>query len=407
MENIPFGCFKCGETTHCCTRIGDTVIDLADIFDKFEGPEFKKLNGKNIFAETTLNTFASLGKAIRIEARETIQSLFDASGKDKLGEALAAKCMRPEAQCEMSMPVFIRDYTDFYSSKNHAYNVGVMFRGPDNALQPNWLHLPVGYHGRASSIVIDGTPVRRPKGQTTQDLKTPEWNACKLLDFELEMGTIIGTGNNLGDPINIDDARDHIFGHVLLNDWSARDIQKWEYVPLGPFNAKNFCSTISPWVVTPEALAPFKAALPVQEPTLLPYLQDKDLHAYDLQLEVHLKTPTMDDWHCLTKSNMKHLYYSVAQTITHHTVTGCNMSAGDMLGSGTISGTDKSGYGSMLELCWKGTEPIQLPKDEVRKFLLDGDEVNLVGFQKGNGFTVGFGNCRGKILPAHDDSKYF
>ena len=365
LENIPFGCFKCSHgTTHCCTRIGDSIIDLATIFDKFDGPHFATLK-ENIFAHDTLNKFAALGKEFRQEARETIQKLFT----DKANEASLTAALSPAASAQMEMPVFIRDYTDFYSSKNHAYNIGVMFRGKDNALQPNWLHLPVGYHGRASSIVIDGTPITRPKGQKSADGVTPMWSECKLLDFELEMGTIIGKGNDLSCPIKIGDARDHIFGFTMLNDWSARDLQKWEYVPLGPFLAKNFASTISPWVITPEALAPFKTALPVQEPTLLPYLQDTDLSAYDVQLSVSIKTPTMDAWHTLTNSNMKHLYYSVAQTITHHACTGCNMSAGDMLGSGTISGTDKSAYGSMVELCWAGKEVISLPNGEERKFL--------------------------------------
>jgi fumarylacetoacetase len=269
--------------------------------------------------------------------------------------------------------------------------------------------LPVGYHGRASSIVIDGTPITRPKGQVSNDGVTPEWSECKRLDFELEMGTIIGVGNQLGQPVKVNDAKDHIFGFTMLNDWSARDLQKWEYVPLGPFLAKNFASTISPWVITPEALAPFKCALPAQEPKLLPYLQDSDLSAYDLQLEVSIKTPSMgDDWCVISKSNMKHLYYSVSQTIAHHTVTGCNLSAGDMLGSGTISSPEKEGYGSMVELCWGGKEVIKLSNGEERKFLVDGDEINMTGFAKSpNGFTIGFGNCRGKILPSKPDSEFF
>ena len=307
---------------------------------------------------------------------------------------------------EMRMPVFIRDYTDFYSSKNHAFNVGCMFRGPDNALQANWLHLPVGYHGRASSIVVSGTPIRRPKGQVSADKKTPSWSECKRFDLELEMGTFIGTSNNLGDPVTVTDAKDHIFGFCLLNDWSARDLQVWEYVPLGPFNAKNFASTISPWVITPEALAPFKVALPEQDPALLPYLQDDDLSSYDISLDVLIKTPTLSEPHLMATSNMKYLYYSVAQTVAHHTVTGCNLSTGDLLGSGTISGPEKHQYGSMLELCWGGKEPIELPNGEERKFLLDGDSIILRGVCKGNGFTIGFGDCEGTVLPAHDDERY-
>lgn len=364
---------------------------------------------ENIFDKPNLNDFAALGKEFRIEARETIQKLFSTTNSAN-ADALSS-AMKDVAGVVMALPVQVRDYTDFYSSKNHAYNVGVMFRGPDNALQPNWTHVPVGYHGRASSIVLDGTPIVRPKGQVSppEGEKNPQWSACKLLDFELEMGTIIGKGNQMGQPIKLKDARDHIFGHCLLNDWSARDIQKWEYVPLGPFLAKNFASTISPWAITPEALAPFKLALPEQDPALLPYLKDDDLSAYDVQLQVAIKTEKMADgeWHVLTNSNMKYLYYSVAQTVTHHAVTGCNLGTGDLLGSGTISAPEKTGYGSMLELCWKGTEPINLPSGEQRKFLQDGDEVNLSGFCKGNGYTIGFGDCRGKVLPALDDSNYF
>lgn len=354
LENIPFGCFhSAGGKIHCCTRIGDSIIDLAALFPKFDGPLFKTLN-ENVFDSDTLNKFMALGKDFRIEARETIQKLFQGE-QANLGDGVVV----PVDGAKMAMPVFIRDYTDFYSSKNHAFNVGCMFRGPDNALQPNWTHLPVGYHGRASSIVVDETPIIRPKGQITNDGKTGEWSKCMRLDFELEMGTVIGTGNPLGTPIKVANARDHIFGFCLLNDWSARDIQKWEYVPLGPFGAKNFASTISPWLVTPEALAPFKTPLPAQDPVLLPYLQDNDLSAYDITLEVSIRTPQMGTaWHKLASSNMKHLYYSVSQTIAHHTVTGCNMNTGDMLGSGTISSTEKSGYGSMLELCWAGKEPI-------------------------------------------------
>ena len=270
LENIPFGCFKSATGPHCCSRIGDTLIDLALIFSKFTGPNFSTLK-ENIFDQDGLNKFMALGKAFRLEARETIQALFTGS-RDNLGEDLIAQACLPVADCEMTLPCFIRDYTDFYSSKNHAYNIGVMFRGKDNALQPNWLHVPVGYHGRASSIVGDETEIRRPKGQKSADGKTPFFAPCALLDFELEMGTFIGVPNNLGEPIKMSDARDHIFGHCLLNDWSARDIQKWEYVPLGPFLGKNFASTISKWIITPEALAPFKTPLPVQEPGLLPYL---------------------------------------------------------------------------------------------------------------------------------------
>ena len=270
LENIPFGCFKSNPNIagtagiHACTRIGDYIIDLAVLVDKFTGPKFTSIKSTNLFDQPYLNTFAAFGKDFRVEARETIQQIFSIDNEANKEELM--KAARPVGEVKMTMPIFIRDYTDFYSSKNHAYNIGVMFRGADNALQPNWTHMPIGYHGRASSIILDGTPVTRPKGQVTQDGKTGEWSECKRLDFELEMGTVIGRGNDLGTPIKTNNAKDHIFGFTMLNDWSARDIQKWEYVPLGPFGAKNFASTISPWIVTPEALAPFKCALPAQDP---------------------------------------------------------------------------------------------------------------------------------------------
>lgn len=324
-----------------------------------------------------------------------------------MSEELKAKAIFEASEQQMLLPVFIRDYTDFYSSKNHAFNVGCMFRDPATALNPNWTHLPVGYHGRASSIVVSGTPIRRPKGQVSLDKITPVWSQCNRLDLELEMGTIIGKSNKLGEPVKVNEARDHIFGYVLLNDWSARDMQVWEYLPLGPFNAKNFASTISPWVITPEALAPFKIALPEQDPKLLPYLQDADLSSYNIDLKIVLKTPYLPAGHTIAVSNMKYLYYSVPQTIAHHTVTGCNLTVGDMLGSGTISGTKKEEYGSMLELCWGGKESIVLPNGEERKFLLDGDAIVLQGECKGDGYTIGFGDCEGTILPALDDAHYF
>jgi len=265
IQNIPFGAFLNPRTNevHCCTRIGDKVIDLSILEHErllSEGPIMENLD-HHVFCEPTLNKFMELGKDARIEVRKAIQGLF-AEGSEKLSEAMRQSSMFPVSEVSLRMPVFVRDYTDFYSSYSHAYNVGCMIRGPDNAIQPNWLHLPVGYHGRASSIVLSGTEVRRPKGQVSADKKVPTWSACNRMDLELEMGTIIGRANNLGDPIPVNEARDYVFGYCLLNDWSARDMQVWEYVPLGPFNAKNFCSSISPWIVTPEALAPFKVSLP-------------------------------------------------------------------------------------------------------------------------------------------------
>jgi fumarylacetoacetase len=282
-----------------------------------------------------------------------------------------------------------------------------MFRGPDNALQPNWLHLPVGYHGRSSTIVVDGTPVRRPKGQLQADATDPKkgsvFGACRLMDFELEMGAFVGIPNEMGESVDITKADEHIFGLVLLNDWSARDIQKWEYVPLGPFTAKNFATTISPWIVTLDALEPFKAptsAVEQKDPEPLPYLRDPDYHSYDINLEVYIKGEGMEKDALVTRSNFKNLYWNVRQQLVHHTVTGCNMRPGDLLGSGTISGPTPESYGSMLELSWKGSKTIDIGGGNTRKFLQDNDEVLMTGFCQGDGYRVGFGDCNGKILPA-------
>jgi len=302
----------------------------------------------------------------------------------------------------MHLPATVGDYTDFYSSREHATNVGTMFRGKDNALMPNWLHLPVGYHGRSSSVVVSGTEFPRPKGQLCADEIKPTFGACQLLDFELEMAFFMGPGNQLGHPLTVHEAGDRIFGMVLLNDWSARDIQKWEYVPLGPFTAKNFCTTISPWIVTMEALAPFLCEGPKQtEPQILPYLTDTTPSAYDIQLEVALKTAKTGDANfTICRSNFKYLYWSMKQQLCHHTVTGCNMKPGDLCGSGTISGSTPDSYGSMLELSWRGSKPIPLGETgEVRKFLQDGDTVILKGHCEGHGLRIGFGECVGKVLP--------
>lgn len=380
LENIPFGAFVNPETneTHCCTRIGDFVIDLAVIHNLGYFSE-GGLKDNNVFANKHLNDFMALGKKAWSEVRHTIQNLFAEGSTFKNDEEGKKAAMFAHDKVEMRMPVFIRDYTDFYSSKNHAYNIGCIVRGPDNALQPNWCHLPVGYHGRASSVVLSGTDVRRPKGQVSADKVTPTWSDCKRLDFELEMGAYVGVGNELGRPIKVSQAADHIFGLCLLNDWSARDIQVWEYVPLGPFNAKNFITTISPWIITTEALEPFKVNLQEQEPEPLPYLKEEQPYSYNIELHVGIQSEKMDKPHTIAVSNFKHLYWSINQQLTHHTETGCNMNTGDLLGSGTISGTEKSEYGSMLELSWAGKEKISLGNDEERVFLNDGDTVYMNG----------------------------
>ncbi|RLW03620.1 hypothetical protein DV515_00006401 [Chloebia gouldiae] len=293
------------------------------------------------------------------------------------------------------------DYTDFYSSRQHATNIGIMFRGKENALMPNWLHLPVGYHGRASSVVVSGTPIRRPVGQTKPDNdKPPVFGACKRLDIELEMAFFVGPGNKFGEPIPISRAQEHIFGMVLMNDWSARDIQKWEYVPLGPFLSKSLGTTISPWVVTMEALMPFVLPNPVQDPKPLPYLQDKDPYTFDIKLFVAIKGEGMSTPTTICRSNFKHMYWTMKQQLAHHSINGCNLRPGDLLASGTMSGPEPESFGSMLELSWNGTKEIPLGGGQSRKFLQDGDEVILTGYCQGNGFRVGFGQCSGKILPA-------
>jgi fumarylacetoacetase len=314
----------------------------------------------------------------------------------------------------MHMPVKVGNYTDFYASEQHAYNVGVMFRDPKNALLPNWKHIPVGYHGRASSIVVSDTPIHRPKGQTkADDQEYPVFGPTNQLDFELEMGFVIGKSNHLGDSVKITEAEDYIFGLVLFKDLSARDIQKWEYVPLGPFLSKNFGSVISPWIVTLEALEPFRIPGPVQFPEVLPYLQIKGNHHFDINLEVILATGNSEigthnsnsrlktqDSGLISSSNLKHLYWNFPQMLAHHTVNGCNTEVGDICASGTISGPNEGSYGSMLELAWKGTKPIQMPDGTTRKFIEDHDTIIMKGFAEKDGIRVGFGECRAQILPA-------
>ena len=298
------------------------------------------------------------------------------------------------------LPVDIGDYTDFYSSREHATNVGSMFRDPDNALLPNWLHLPVGYHGRASSVVVSGTEVRRPMGQTQNGDAPPTFGPSRLLDFELELGFFTGPGNALGEPIPVEQAADHIFGFVLVNDWSARDIQKWEYVPLGPFLAKNFATSISPWIVTMDALEPFRCAGPVQDPEPLPYLRSQGPQAFDIHLEVGIQPEGAGEDDVVCRSNFRYMYWNVCQQLAHHTVTGCNVRPGDLMASGTISGPDKGSYGSMLELTWRGQHPLRLSDGSERKFLADGDTVVMRGRAEKDGLRIGFGEVSGRILPA-------
>jgi len=301
----------------------------------------------------------------------------------------------------MKLPARIGNYTDFYSSYHHAHNVGTMLRGPENALMPNWKWLPVAYHGRASSVVVSGMDVRRPSGQTkAPDTTEPTFGPSKSFDYELEMAFLVGAGNSLGEPVLIDSATDHIFGLVLMNDWSARDIQAWEYQPLGPFLAKNFATSISPWVVTLEALEAFRKPLPPQDPEPLPYLRAKNDFTFDIELEAQLQTSSMNAPQVITRTNFQNLYWSISQQLAHHTVNGCNLEPGDLLASGTISGATEESRGCMLELTWRGANPLKLPNGETRRWLEDGDRLTITGWCQGDGYRVGFGEVTGRILPA-------
>ena len=391
IQNLPYGIFstQSNSSPRVGTRIGDWVVDLSML------DEEKKIGRQyGFFADPTLNRFMSAGREVWREIRQQLIGLLSSDNSPIKKEALI-----PIQEVQMHLPVAIGDYTDFYASREHATNVGIMFRGRENALMPNWLHLPVGYHGRASSVVLSGADVIRPRGQVASN-GVPEFITSRSLDFELEMGFFIGTGNHLGEPISIENAHEHIFGMVLLNDWSARDIQAWEYQPLGPFLAKNFATSISPWVVTMDALEPFRVNGPKQEPTPLPYLKTDSANGLDLNLEVTLQSASMDAPQTISRSNMKYLYWSMEQMLAHHTVTGCNMRTGDLCGTGTISGPTEDSYGSMLELTWRGEKPISLPNGETRKLLQDGDTVVMKGYCQGVGYRVGFGEVMGKIVPA-------
>jgi fumarylacetoacetase len=404
IHNLPFGVFRpsAGAQPRVGVAIGDMVLDVSVLADEglFTGPA---LADTGVFHESALNSFMALGRPAWQEARQRLTQLLR-NDEPTLRDDVSlrnASLLRANS-VEMLLPARINDYTDFYSSREHATNVGTMFRGADHALQPNWLHLPVGYHGRSSSIVVSGTEVRRPMGQTkADDAVSPVYGPSRLMDFELEMGFFVGPGNSLGEPIPIDRAAEHIFGMVLVNDWSARDIQKWEYVPLGPFLGKSFATSISPWVVTLDALEPFRCAGPEQvDPAPLTYLRSPENRAYDIHLEVLLQSAQMDRPVRIATSNFRYMYWNICQQLAHHTVNGCNARSGDLMASGTISGPAKEERGSMLEITWRGTEPIELPSGETRKFLADGDTVTLTGLCERDDIRVGFGEVTGTLLPA-------
>jgi fumarylacetoacetase len=400
IQNLPYGVFRrrTGGDATIGVAIGDYVLDLGVL--EREGLIIgSALRGDRIFNRASLNYFMSLGPSAWREARECISHLLRKDEPTLRDSKRLRDALVPVSEVELLLPVEIGDYTDFYSSREHATNVGTMMRGADNALQPNWLHLPVAYHGRSSSVVVSGTDLHRPKGQTKPaDSPSPIFGPSRSVDFELETGFFIGTGNQLGRPIPIDEAPAHIFGMVLVNDWSARDIQAWEYVPLGPFLAKNFGTSISPWVVPLDALMPFRTNGPTQEPDPLPYLRTSEPWSFDIQLEVSLQGERMDRPHCICRSNFKNLYWNMCQQLAHHTVNGCNLRTGDLLASGTISGASPDSYGSMLELAWRGSKPIALPNGETRSFLQDGDSITISGWCQGDGYRVGFGEVTGKIL---------
>lgn len=400
IQNIPFGVFLTNDDIVTIgTRIGDFAIDLNALYQLgyFDGIELTD----DIFLQNTLNAFISSGKKTWREVRNRIAEIFDANNpKLRDNESHKKEILFNVSEIEMQLPVQIGDYTDFYSSKEHATNVGIMFRDPNNALLPNWLHIPVGYHGRSSTIVPSGVAVRRPLGQTLPNGETnPVFGASKLVDFELETAFITADANKMGEYIPVEETENHIFGMVLFNDWSARDIQKWEYVPLGPFLAKNFASSISPWIVTLDALEPFRCESPKQEPTPLPYLQQTGNHAFDINLEVLIQ-PENGEETSVSKSNFKYMYWTMSQQLAHHTINGCQVNAGDMMGSGTISGPTPDSYGSMLELTWGGKNPITLKDGTQRKFIADNDTVIMRGFCQNNDLRIGFGEVSSKLLPA-------
>lgn len=401
IHNLPYGIFS--NTTDGKRRagvaIGEQVLDLAVI----EAVGLLSLDGGPYFDKPTLNAFIDSGRDNWTQARKTIQTLLS-SDNDALrdNQDLQKKALFQQADVTMHLPVQVPGFTDFYSSKEHATNVGTMFRDPSNALLPNWTEMPVGYNGRASTVVVSGTDIVRPSGQLKPNADDrPIFSACKRLDFELETAFVVGKGNSIGQPIAVDEAFDHIFGMVLLNDWSARDIQKWEYVPLGPFNAKTFASEVSPWIVTMDALAPFKTPCPTQEPKPLAYLDEKATdNSFDINLSVELLPEDNDSATVVCETNFKYMYWSMAQQLTHHTITGCKVEVGDMMGSGTISGPTPDSYGSMLEIAWNATKPVTLTGGATRSFIEDGDTVIMKGYSEKDGIRVGFGEVRGKVLPA-------
>ena len=399
IQNIPFGIFKTSnKSPRMATIIGDTVIDLQAMAEMGYFNDLDLI--KSVFSQKYINEFMALGKPKTLALRDRIAELFASDNTIiRDDENAKGKILQHVSNVDLLLPVQIGDYTDFYSSREHATNVGMMFRDPANALLPNWLHLPVGYHGRASSIVVSGTSLHRPKGQIRPNQEEPPlFSPTRQLDFELEVAFVVGKSSALGSTVSTEAAEDYIFGLALFNDWSARDIQSWEYVPLGPFLGKNFGSTLSPWIVTLEALEMLRVPGPVQDPKVLPYLEYSGKNSFDINLDVNIRTEKGAEKN-VCHSNFKYMYWTMVQQLAHHTVNGCNLRVGDLCASGTISGTTPDSYGSMLEISWKGTKPVAMPDGSERKFINDGDTVVMRGWGERNGVRIGFGNCEGKVLP--------
>ncbi|MDG1170189.1 MAG: fumarylacetoacetase [Sulfitobacter sp.] len=394
LNNLPYGVFSTASLeARCGVAIGDQILDMAAL----EEAGLITLSDEPVFDVPYWNDVMELGP----DAWETLRaSLIALLGADAPDQDQIAPLLVPMADAELHMPMVVSEYTDFYAGRHHATNVGTMFRGAENALPPNWLHIPIGYNGRASTVVVSGTDIIRPNGQLkAPDATVPSFGPCKRLDIELEMGAIVGTSTQMGTPVTTAEADEMIFGYVILNDWSARDIQAWEYQPLGPFQAKAFATSISPWIVTKAALEPFRTSTPEREFDLLPYLQEPGPMLYDIDLSILIQ-PQGGTEEMLARTNYNQMYYSAAQQLAHHASSGCAMNAGDLLGSGTISGAEKSERGSLLELSWGGKEPITLQDGSTRSFIEDGDTMTLTGHAQGDGYRIGFGQCSGKILPA-------
>ena len=400
IQNLPYGVFSSrdGLAPRVGVAIGNFVLDLWEL----ERDGRLDVGELGVFSAPMLNPFMALGPNVWSRTRARISALLRHDNPELRDNAeLRERALVPMADVKLHLPIAVAGYTDFYSSKEHATNVGIMFRGKDNALQPNWLHMPIGYNGRASTVVVSGTAVRRPRGQLKPpNVDLPSFGPCKRLDFELEMGVVIGQSSALGEMLGEQEAEQMIFGFTLLNDWSARDVQQWEYVPLGPFQAKAFATSISPWIVTREALEPFRMHGPVQDPAPLPYLRQAQPNNYDLELEVALRAAPMTAAVNICRTNFRYMYWSSVQQLMHHASSGCAMKVGDLLGSGTISGPDRHQRGSLLEISWNGAEPVELEGGISRTFLEDGDSLAMRGWCQGDGYRVGFGEVEGSILPA-------